>query len=244
MIKFFSAILILAFCGTVQASVFPVDQDGSTFESVSRVFKKHQKTNYLFEFKNSFYLENQDNFSFRLGGKRRLNRHFKLGFYYQRSYGLKHNEDWDNRGDGWKWHNTTSRSENIFILELSPRFLVGKQSVFETRLQYEYNQFNENQSLKIRPGLTYFLKKNGGPYCNLFAQVEYYLALNFNENLIYQKWYYLGSLFHFGKSISIGPYFAYHLSNWTHYDDSKARIGEYEVDHTAKLFGLTFVMKI
>jgi hypothetical protein len=141
------------------------------------------------------------------GAYYRLHPNLKAGLFYRVQLGALHNEDWINGGSGWVWADTSGRPESVLIADLTPRFLLeflpGNGWVVSLKNRYEYNLYNGNQSLYIRPGLTY----------NHFAQRQvvyavglHYasgLGLNFGDNLFYSHQVYVDGLYHLTDALKL-----------------------------------------
>ncbi len=161
-------------------------------------------------------VEQRQNQSYRVGGYYRLFKGTKIGAFLQRESGAYHDDDFELRMSKWWWANTNDRFENILIFDLTQRKLI-KNWVAEIKLRYLYNISNENNfhTLKIRPGLTYFLMKDGRPWFNIFAQYEiYYPIKNYKKSMVYQDWLYFGGLYHLNDLVKIGSYISNHNESW------------------------------
>ncbi|HET6486076.1 MAG TPA: hypothetical protein VFH83_06630, partial [Spirochaetia bacterium] len=63
-----------------------------------------------------------------VGGYYRVIPNLKLGAFYRLQAGARHDDDWIQTGpnpDDWGWQDTTSRWENVLMLDASPRFLLS-----------------------------------------------------------------------------------------------------------------------
>ena len=110
------------------------------------------------------------------------------------------------------------------------------------KLRYMYNDFNHHQTLKVRPGVTYFWLKQGKPFWNLFGRWERYVPLNFGNHSVYEDWLYLGGLFHKTPSFKPGFFVALKRGYWTPSQQAKViRPGEsYEYTENTVVLGLSF----
>lgn len=216
----------------------PNDQEGSAFEQKIRAFYKADDFHFLFEVKMAEEKERDSKQSFRIGAKYRLHPNLKVGLYYNRAFAKRHEEDWG-KNPTWGWQNTKNRGENELIFELSPRMTITSTIIGELRTQLVYNEFNKNQTLKLRPGLTYFIFNKGKPFLNLYFQYELYNSLNFSENITYERWGYIGSLYHVSKSFLIGPYIARRKVRWANTEDFKKITGKsYQIESNTFVLGL------
>lgn len=177
-----------------------------------RIFKKvHSKINLLGEFRFRAQADN-DFRSIRTGFYYRAAKNWKLGFFYARESGWWHDDDWfqsRQSPDLWEWKHTDDRVEQIYTADITYRTGVVRHLVFELKNRFNHNSFNHHQFLRLRPGLTYFMKKNSLPYVNIYLQHETYHPLSgYSDEFIYEQWTYLGSLFHFEKGFKMGPFIA------------------------------------
>lgn len=191
------------------------DESGLETEQTLRLFYKKNETRYIFEYHRAQRLEDQNLQQFTLGFKHRVLDNLKIGLYYTKALGERYEEDWIKPpGEKWKWFNSNHRDENHFTLELSPRYMFNSRMVGEFRIRYVYNDFNFNQTLKLRPGLTYFLFDQGKPWINLYSHLEVYQSLNFSRNDIYESWLYFGAQYFVSKTFLVGPYLATRHTRW------------------------------
>jgi len=212
-------VIPLLFCTVTYADHTPTAlSEGPNFRGVFRTFYPYKKVKLLGELEFRQEENNRNYKALRLGGKYRLHRNLKLGAYFKRAYGLRHDDDWV-KPDKWKWLDSESRGENLFSIEASARTLLnslpGGSWVGEFRLQNEMNLHNDQNVFKLRPGLTYIWTKNGKAFINFYAQYEVYMPTNFSDESIYEKWAYLGSLYHFTKSLKFGVFYSQKSVTWT-----------------------------
>jgi hypothetical protein len=136
----------------------------------------------------------------------------KVGAFYRLQSGARHNDDWVASGvasPDWVWRDTSSRYEQLLILDASPRFLLPApivDSVLMVKTRWEYNFFNNEQSMMIRPGFTRFVLRDRQPLLEIAVAYAVYLSLPFGETLIYSYAPYLELLYHLspGLQLSIG----------------------------------------
>ena len=145
--------------------------------------------------------------------------HLKVGAFYRRAYGLRHDADWVNTGPGqWSWENTNGRGENFFILDATPKlqlsFLPSGNWVGELKVRLLNDFFNHQDTLFVRPGLTYFLLKDERPFINFFLQYELDFPLNYGVRTVYDQWIYLGALHPLTHSFNLGAYGALNWETW------------------------------
>lgn len=136
-----------------------------------------------------------------LGTYYRLHENVKAGAFYRIQQGARHDEDWGVRYDGdLRREGTTDRTEQVLIADVTPRFLFdflpGEDWVFAVKNRYHFNTYNTNQSLLVRPQLTYFWIEDREPVLNVTGAYGVYLALNFSDQLVYEHAPYLDAIYH------------------------------------------------
>ena len=125
----------------------------------------------------------------------------KLGAFYRLQGGVRHLDDWTVAlPDNHSWEDVSGRYENLLLADATPRFLLpwlpGENWVGSAKVRYGYNFFNGEQTLLLRPGLTWVLMKEREPVLNLSLQYPVYVALNFNDSPIYGHGPYITALWH------------------------------------------------
>lgn len=228
--------------------------DGTDKEISFRVFKKWAKINWMADV---FYSdrENEDlHKAITLGGKYRVHKNLKVGASVSRQFGNRHDDDWlvdeSVTPKVWFWDDTKDRGETLVMIDAIPRmlltFLPGERWVGEFRIRYVHNFFNSQNTIKLRPRLTYFMFRNGKPFINFFVQYENYFPLNYGEESIYEKWFYLGGIYHLNSWFKPGLYFAHKSLTWTTSFMSKLKrpTQPYEVTHKSKVFGATMIFRL
>ena len=173
----------------------------------------------------------------------------KVGAFYRLQAGARHIDDWVDTSPGWEWLDARSRWENLLILDVSPRFLLeflpGENWVFMVKNRYLWNTANGDQSLQIRPGLTWFWMRNREPVLNVGIAYEAYLALNFGEKLIYERWPYLNLLYHASPNLKLELTGAYRTTTWTESEDVVAAAESgWEVDSKALVVGIGVLLMV
>jgi len=172
-------------------------------EMVSRLFVDVDAWDPMAELVGRFEGEDFD-FGYRaltLGTYYRVHRNLKAGAFYRVQQGARHDEDWDVRYNGdLKREDTTGRTEQVLIADATPRFLLdflpGEDWVLAVKNRYHFNTYNTNQSLLLRPQLTYFLIRDRRPVINVTGAYGVYLALNFSDQLVYEHAPYLDLIYH------------------------------------------------
>lgn len=169
----------------------------------------------------------------------------RAGLFYQRQYGVRHNEDWfKDAAAVWQWRDTEDRGEDLAILDVSPKMTLGENSTFEFKTRYEYNFFNSNQSLRLRPTLTYFWLGESEPIASFFLQAEQVLALNYGSHSITERWLYLGGLYHHNSLVQYGAFAAQKWQAWTSTPEYSGITNKtYSVDANSNVLGLMLILK-
>ena len=139
-----------------------------------------------------------------LGGYYRLLPNLKAGAFYRLQFNVRHDDDWIADGSDWLWVDAAGRAEHVAMVDLTPRFLFpGGPMVLSSKFRYEYNITNGEQSLFVRPGLTYFIVRDREPLLNVSAQYATYFSLNFGAVGWYRQGPYVNLLYHMSPNIMI-----------------------------------------
>lgn len=161
--------------------------------------------------------------SLTLGSSYRVHRNLKVGAYYRLQTGARHDDDWIDLNPGWEWQDTRDRMEHLFILDVSPRFLLdflpGENWVLMLKNRYVFNSFNGQQSLQLRPGLSYFLMRNRLPVWNFSLNYGLYVPLNFGETLLYERTPYLTAIYHVSPAFKLEFSGGYRTVVWSSSQD-------------------------
>jgi hypothetical protein len=177
-----------------------------------------------------------------LGSYYRLSKHVKVGAFYQYQRGARHDDDWVQVDSGWNWADTKDRGESLLILDVTPRFLMpflpGENWLFMFKTRYLYNAYNSHQTLKLRPGITYFLMPARDPVLNFTINWEFYLALNYSSSTLYSQWPYLEVLYHISPVVKVSGSIGYRVTTWsTSQDVIDNGESPYEVKYRALTIG-------
>ena len=215
MIKFIflCSLITLSLKSSLASHIPTIESNHKHYQTDLRFWKKHKQLKPLLEFQYRNQKDQSDYKSLRLGTKYRLSKHFKTGLYYRRSYGLRHDDDWVVSNKKWFWTNTKERSEDILITEIEflGLFPTKSQISYNFNLRYQYNTHNDHQTLKVRPGITYFANSK----LAIFLRYDLYLPLNFSEENIYERWAYLGLFYKLNNFMKVGPYISKGSQAWT-----------------------------
>ena len=159
-------------------------------------------------------------------------------------FGLRHDDDWQKLNGVWSWVDSRSRSESILILDGTPRYMILDQLAGELKIRWLDNLSNSEQTLQLRPGLTYFLLNKGQAFWNFFAQIEFDLPLNYGVKPVNERWTYLGALYHLTTSWSLGGFFAEHWQTWSSSSDYLAKGGSpYVISSQATSFSAMMIFE-
>ena len=214
------------------------------FELDARLFLKYEKWTPMLELEGQWqYDPNQ--FYYRhltVGTYYRITKNVKVGGFYRLQMGARHDDDWIDLNPGWDWVDTRDRAEHVFILDVTPRFLMpfipGENWLFMFKTRYLYNTYNNHQTLKLRPGITYFLMPARDPMLNFTLNWELYLALNYSSSVLYSQWPYLEVLYHLSPVVKLSGNVGYRVITWSTSQDVVDN-GEspYEVKYKAITIG-------
>ena len=177
----------------------------------------------------------------------RLLKNLKVGAFYRIQQGARHDDDWiEPAVDVWEWVDSSDRTEQVLILDVSPRFLFdflpGENWVFTVKNRYQYNTYNGQQSLLVRPGLTYFLMRSREPLFTFSVNYGFYIPLNFGDTFLYEHEPYLSVLYHLNRNVKLELTGAYKTVIWSTSDDSWANGDSYAVANRSFVagFGVLF----
>lgn len=245
MIKYLFFLSLLIPLSKIEANTPSNDDSFNQMYSI-RSFYRSYGFNTMAEYR---YLNNEvreNERTLTLGSRYRIHPNLKLGAFYQLAYGLRHDEDWVKINDRWQWRDTSDRNEDILMVELSPRtlleFLPGETWSGELRIRFRHNLFNDNNTILLRPGLSYYWFRKGEIFMNFYLQHELYLPLNYGQSTLYQQWTYLGMIYHLAKNIKISPSLSIGKITWEHTDSFKTATGNtYSVKESFSNLGLTLI---
>lgn len=215
-----------------------------------RVFARHGAFTYFGELHARWETASRRFSGLTVGSYYRLLPNLRVGAFFSRQYGLRHDEDWVKWPSGaWRWNETDTRGENFLIADATPRadlpFLPGRHWVGELRARLSHNFFNEQRTLRLRPGVTYFWMGDESPRMSFFGQFEMYLPLNYGVKTIYETWIYAGALYFFSPGFQLGGFAAARSTTWGNTAAfSAAENGDtYETTAKAAVLGLTAIFQ-
>lgn len=230
--------LLLLISESIIASNIPKDESSTGLGLSLRHFHKFSATTKsLIEMNIEKENELTTRKEFKIGARYRLHQNIKVSAYFKRSYGVRHQNDWIKENGSWVWLNSSDRGENTFGTDLSYR-TIYQDNILELRSTLERNLFNDQTTIKIRPGITHLFLKTGSPFINLFLQYEAYFPLNYHEKKIYKHGIYSGILYHWRDMIKPGLFIKFTKSTWNNSDDASIRnVPNYEVTESSTVFG-------
>ncbi len=246
MINLFLVMASVAFAGNIPAGAPTVN----TGEVRIRAFNEMQDLSALAEIREAGQADNQQYQSILLGTYYHLNDHWRAGVFYQRQYGVRHDEDWQkDTVTGWGWINTSQRGEDLAVIDLSPKlhlgFLPGETWTLEFKNRYEYNFFDQDQNLHLRQTLTYFWLKQDQPFLHFFLQCEQVFPLNYGVMPINEQWTYLGMVYQRSESVQLGFFAATQWQSWANTSQFSAQTGNsYVVSAGSNVLGFLAIFKM
>ncbi|MCK5673670.1 MAG: hypothetical protein KAH95_09845 [Spirochaetales bacterium] len=184
-------------------------------------------------------------YSLLTGSYYRVHRNVKIGVFYLLQGGARHDDDWVALNPGWEWNETINRIENNLILDLTPRFIVpyvfNNNAISSLKIRYQYNFFNNHQTLLLKPGLSYFYMIDRKPVWNTSIAYSFYIPLNFSETYLYEHGPYFNFIYHVNKLIKLEARTNLHFKTWTTGEDSLALGDSYSVNENGLSIGLGII---
>jgi hypothetical protein len=157
-----------------------------------------------------------------LGGYYRLLANLKVGAFYRLQAGARHDDDWVLTQAPtwfWSWQDTTGRLESLVMLDVSPRFqldfLPGRNWVLMVKGRYMLNLSDFEQSILLRPQLTWFWLVDREPFLNVSLSYDVYFPLNFGQAPIYQQYPYLTVQYSVTPALMLELGGAYRTALWS-----------------------------
>jgi hypothetical protein len=199
--------------GAAAAPTPPKLRGGSQTQAWLRAFLDHDDLSARAEVGAAHETDGRDFKTFGLGGYYALTSSTQLGAFYDRDYGLRHNEDWQSVNGVWGWADTKERGESLWSLDVTQRQLLSDTNwMAEFKLRYIYNSTNNERTLMARPGLSYFYLQGERLRGFAFLQFEMDFALNYNNPA--DRWLYMGALGRIADKVDIGPVFTVGWQTW------------------------------
>jgi hypothetical protein len=177
-----------------------------------------------------------------VGSYYRLHRNLKVGLFYRLQAGARHDDDWVETVPGWAWLDTRERLEHLLVVDVSPRFqldfLPGRNWVLTVKARYLLNSYQLQQSVLLRPGITYFWMIDREPFLNVSFNYGLYFPLNFGDTLIYEQAPYLSVLYHASRNVKLELTGSFQSVVWSSSADTIANGDSYQVKYNAFAVGL------
>ncbi len=233
MIKIFFLFIL---CGSLIAND-KIPQDGTSFDQSIDLFFNKRLRAHAFNFSTQFLKQDKQNNrrEFHLGYRYQINNHWKVGGSYGVGYGLRHNEDWINPGNGWQWLDTSDRKEEllrVFAQHKTNIFGKGK-FILKNRLTIQKNAFNTQDLLIYRIGVFNL----SIPQWTFLHQFDFFIPLNFNRSKLSELWHYSSFMYRYNAHVMFGPTFSAALMKWNESIAMKGRTG-LEFTHELTIFRL------
>ncbi len=214
----FCAFIILT--GTANAAPAPIAPHNQFVPGITfRLFKDQSQFTLFGELSALEKSDQEQHSNLMAGSYYQFSSHWSGGVFYRRDSGLRHNDDWVKENGKWRWHDANSRGEDILVLDATYRTqienLLGPNWVAELKARYLNNYFNNEHTLFLRPGFTYFWLKDGQAFMNFFVQFEFDKPLNFNSEKINERWTYGGALYRLGSKWDVGGFYARRWREWS-----------------------------
>jgi hypothetical protein len=186
-----------------------------------------------------------------VGDYLRVERHLKLGAFYELSHGQRHDDDWFRSPAGlWAWRDPSRRPEHSLVLDATPRvelkFLPGHW-VGSAKARFKRNFTADKNEVQLMPELAWFWMNGLNPRATVFFRNETDLALNFGKRRTWQRWWYAAALWHWNDDLSFGPNAALRDETWNTSSSFASNAGPtqgYSVLYRAWIAGFTVVARL
>lgn len=204
-----------------------------------RVLKKKKRFILLAETRNRKELLDTNYHQLMLGSYYRITKRFRTGLFFQGEKGLRWDTDWS-KGTTWGWNDINSRWDFSTVLDATYTDTIKSNWVWEFKNRLSYYHSRDALLFRTRPGIRYFILKEGQPLWQLYSEVEAYVPLNYGSKKLYEYWIYFGSLYQFSKKFSLGPVLSYR-QRWFHsYDSFQDKTGQnYTAQFSSLYIGLS-----
>lgn len=199
--------------------VAPVVSSGLGAGETIRVFRDFSSYTLMAEGNALQLSDSRDSGELTLGGYDQFTNSLSAGIFYQRAWGLRHDDDWIDNNGIWQWQNSRWRGEDFAIgdltLKFNADFLPGTNWIAELKSRYLIDFFNGERTIMLRPGLTYFWLRDDQLVANFFLQFEADLPQNYHSNSINERWLYVGALFRIFNNVDFGAFYALQWQQWS-----------------------------
>lgn len=189
----------------------------------------------LAELKAAKWEEDQSLYSLKLGGRKSLSNHLKLGLFFQRAYGTRHDNDWI-KDSLWHWRDRSHDGQDSIIVDTTYKNLITPEMTYEVRASLEHNSAVGRTFFRPRLGTSYFLKNS-----HITLMHELTIPLENRVRLIQEHWSYLSYSYHFNRGISFGPLVAERQVHWESSNEFTSRThGSYLFTQKSWYAGLNY----
>lgn len=203
----------------------PDSRYGTEYGIDFRALKKYRRYIFLAETKNRQELTDHAYNQVMLGSYYRITKRFRMGLFFQAEQGLRWDEDWA-KGAVWRWQDMNSRWDYSTVVDTTYTDKINRNWLWEMKGRLYYYHSRDALQLRLRPGLRYFVIKEGKPIWQLFTEVEGYIPLNYGQKSLYEYWIYAGSLYQLTPKFALGPVLAWR-ERWFHaYDKFEDKSGQ------------------
>lgn len=177
-----------------------------------------------------------------LGGYYRITKRWRLGYFGQGEQGLRWDDDWHRFPDKWDWQSSQGRWDFSSVLDSTYMDNISTRLLYEVKARLFYYHSRNALQFRIRPGLRYFVLREGRPVWQYFTALEAYAPVNYGEGPLYEAWLYLGALHQFTGRLALGPTVSYRRRWLRSYEDFEDRSGvDFESVFDSVNIGLTAV---
>lgn len=190
---------------------------------------------------------NQTSSKIKIGSYYKIKDGQKLGYFISSNTGLRHTDDWikTNSTPSWKWKDSSQRREEIIHLSYANRFVpyFDMPLVLDTKAEIQYNLFNNESQVILKPSANYFFLKSSIPKYSVHFTTPVQVPLNFEENTINRIGYYLSGIYHYSSRFQIALNYEFYSEIWTDSEDTKELHPDdsYEVTNSVGTTKLEFI---
>ncbi|GAB4012586.1 MAG: hypothetical protein Fur0010_08560 [Bdellovibrio sp.] len=202
----------------------------------ARFFWLHGQNQHLVEIKAGNWEDDIGFTAIKLGTRYRTSQNSKIGIFYQRSYGLRHDNDWQVADGNWYWLDRKKDGQDSILIDTSFKDFLNLKLVYELRMTLEQNTSVGRTFARPRVGFSYFFEKS-----HLILSHELTLPIEKRESSIQEQWTYLIFSYHYSPWTSFGPMMGYRQVTWESSDIFKQRTGgTYSFKESNSYIGVNF----
>ncbi len=214
MIKFF--FLMLIFSGPLWAvRKTPRSQSGLEAGVELRALKRFKRYLFLAETKNREEILGSSYHQMLIGSYYRVTKRLRFGLFLQGEQGLRWDQDWRKKDGTWQWQKIDNRWDFSTVGDVTFVDKLGSHWLWEIKNRFYYYHSRQSLQLRTRPGLRYFILKDGKPLWQIYSEFEAYVPVNYGTRSLYEYWAYLGSLYQVTPRFAFGPVISYR-ERWFH----------------------------